>query len=118
MHALDADRVDVAVQEHRRVVGPPPDERDDIRARAGNFLNLGVKSKPAQVTADKTGNLLLAGPALSLPSMLVIRSYIGTQKTIVYCSLVVVMATITGMIPFRNATIDLFMVTSLLSNTF
>ncbi len=42
--------------------------------------------------------LLLAGPALSLPSMLVIRSYIGTKKTVVYCSLVVVMATITGMI--------------------
>jgi len=43
-------------------------------------------------------SLLLAGPALSLPNMLVIRSYIGTQKTIVYCLLVVVMATISGMI--------------------
>ncbi|HRZ28832.1 MAG TPA: permease, partial [Spirochaetota bacterium] len=42
--------------------------------------------------------LLLAGPALSLPNMLVIRSYIGTQKTVVYCSLVVVMATISGMV--------------------
>jgi uncharacterized membrane protein YraQ (UPF0718 family) len=42
--------------------------------------------------------LLLAGPALSLPSMLVIRSAIGTQKTIVYVCLVVIMATITGMI--------------------
>jgi uncharacterized membrane protein YraQ (UPF0718 family) len=42
--------------------------------------------------------LLLAGPALSLPNMLVIRSYIGTQKTVVYCSLVVIMATISGMI--------------------
>jgi len=42
--------------------------------------------------------LLLAGPALSLPSMLVIRSAIGTQKTILYVSLVVIMATITGMI--------------------
>jgi hypothetical protein len=42
--------------------------------------------------------LLLAGPALSLPNMLVIRSVIGTQKTVVYCSLVVVMATISGMI--------------------
>jgi len=42
--------------------------------------------------------LLLAGPALSLPSMLVIRSVIGTKKTIVYVLLVVVMATITGMI--------------------
>lgn len=41
--------------------------------------------------------LLLAGPALSLPSMLVIRGVLGTQKTVVYVSLVVVMATITGM---------------------
>lgn len=42
--------------------------------------------------------LLLAGPALSLPSMLVIRSVIGTKKTVVYVSLVVVMATTSGMI--------------------
>jgi len=42
--------------------------------------------------------LLLAGPALSLPSMLVIRRAIGTKKTVVYVSLVVIMATITGMI--------------------
>lgn len=42
--------------------------------------------------------LLLAGPALSLPNMLVIRGVIGTQKTVVYVSLVVVMATITGLI--------------------
>jgi len=42
--------------------------------------------------------LLLAGPALSLPSMLVIRNIIGTKKTVIYVSLVVVMATITGMI--------------------
>jgi len=42
--------------------------------------------------------LLLAGPALSLPNMLVIRSVMGTKKTVVYVSLVVVMATISGMI--------------------
>ena len=42
--------------------------------------------------------LLLAGPALSLPNMLVIRGVIGTQKTVVYVSLVVVMATISGLI--------------------
>jgi len=42
--------------------------------------------------------LLLAGPALSLPSMLVLRSIMGTKKTVVYVSLVVIMATITGMI--------------------
>lgn len=42
--------------------------------------------------------LLLAGPALSLPSMLVLRSVMGTKKTVVFICLVVVMATITGMI--------------------
>jgi len=40
--------------------------------------------------------LLLAGPALSLPSMIVISSYLGTRKTVAYVSLVVVMATATG----------------------
>ncbi|MFA6350633.1 MAG: permease [Candidatus Omnitrophota bacterium] len=42
--------------------------------------------------------LLLAGPALSLPSMLVLRSIMGTKKTVVYVALVIVMATISGMI--------------------
>ncbi|MBN2281720.1 MAG: permease [Candidatus Marinimicrobia bacterium] len=42
--------------------------------------------------------LLLAGPALSLPNMLVIRNVMGTKKTIVFSSLVIVMATISGMI--------------------
>ncbi len=42
--------------------------------------------------------LLLAGPALSLPNMLVIRSVMGTKKTVVFVSLVVVMATVTGML--------------------
>ena len=42
--------------------------------------------------------LLLAGPSLSLPNMIVIRGIIGTQKTVVYVALVVVMATITGLI--------------------
>jgi hypothetical protein len=42
--------------------------------------------------------LLLAGPALSLPSMLVLRSIMGTKKTTVYCLLVVVMSTLTGWI--------------------
>jgi len=40
--------------------------------------------------------LLLAGPALSLPSMLVIRQVLGTKKTVTYVALVVVMATLTG----------------------
>ena len=42
--------------------------------------------------------LLLAGPALSLPSMLVIRTLMGTKKTLTYILLVVVMATVTGMV--------------------
>ncbi len=41
--------------------------------------------------------LLLAGPALSLPNMLVINSYLGPKKTITYCTLVVVMATVCGL---------------------
>ena len=42
--------------------------------------------------------LLLAGPALSLPNMLVIRGVMGTKKTLVYIGLVVVMATVTGVV--------------------
>jgi uncharacterized protein len=42
--------------------------------------------------------LLLAGPALSLPSMLVIRSVIGTKKMLAYVGLVVLMSTFTGML--------------------
>lgn len=42
--------------------------------------------------------LLLAGPALSLPNMLVIRSVLGTQKTVVFVCLVVIMSTISGLI--------------------
>jgi uncharacterized membrane protein YraQ (UPF0718 family) len=41
--------------------------------------------------------LLLAGPSLSLPNMLVIRGVMGTQKTIVYVVLVVVLSTIAGL---------------------
>ncbi len=42
--------------------------------------------------------LLLAGPALSLPNMLVIGSVMGIKKTVVFVLLVIVMATITGML--------------------
>ncbi len=42
--------------------------------------------------------LLLAGPALSLPNMLVIRSVMGTKKTTVFVLLVMVMATLSGLI--------------------
>ncbi len=55
------------------------------------LMNSGMGKGPALA-------LLLAGPALSLPNMLVIRSVIGTQKTVVYVSLVVVMATISALI--------------------
>lgn len=40
--------------------------------------------------------LLLAGPSLSLPNLLVIQGVMGTKKTVVYVSLVIVMATISG----------------------
>lgn len=55
------------------------------------LINNGMGKGPALA-------LLLAGPALSLPNMLVIRSVIGTQKTVVYVSLVIIMATISGLI--------------------
>lgn len=55
------------------------------------LINAGMGKGPALA-------LLLAGPALSLPNMLVIRSVMGTQKTIVFVSLVVVMATISGLL--------------------
>ncbi|MFH1296296.1 MAG: permease [Bacteroidota bacterium] len=42
--------------------------------------------------------LLLAGPSLSLPNMLVIRSVIGIQKTLVYVLIVVVLSTIAGLL--------------------
>jgi len=53
------------------------------------FMELGMGKGPALA-------LLLAGPALSLPSMLVIRKIMGTQKMLTYVGLVVVMSTITG----------------------
>ncbi len=42
--------------------------------------------------------LLLAGPALSLPNMIVIMRVMGTAKTVAFCGLVVVMATASGLI--------------------
>ena len=55
------------------------------------FMDLGMGKGPALA-------LLLAGPALSLPNMLAIRSIMGTKKTLTYVILVVIMATITGYI--------------------
>jgi len=55
------------------------------------LMKLGMVKGPALA-------LLLAGPAVSLPNLLVIRKIMGTQKTLVFTGFVVVMATITGMI--------------------
>lgn len=55
------------------------------------LMGLGMGKGPALA-------LLLAGPALSLPNMLVIRSVMGTKKTLVFIGLVVVMATLSGFI--------------------
>jgi hypothetical protein len=55
------------------------------------FMDLGMGKGPAL-------SLLLAGPALSLPAMLVLRSIMGTKKMLTYVALVVVMATFTGYI--------------------
>jgi len=55
------------------------------------FLGLGMGKGPALA-------LLLAGPALSLPNMLVIRSIMGTKRALVYIGLVVIMSTFIGMI--------------------
>jgi len=55
------------------------------------FVNLGMGKGPALA-------LLLAGPALSLPNMLVIRSIMGAKKTLTYIVLVVIFATISGYI--------------------
>jgi len=55
------------------------------------LLGAGMSKGPALA-------LLLAGPALSLPSMLVIRSILGTKKALVFVFLVVTMATLSGMI--------------------
>jgi uncharacterized membrane protein YraQ (UPF0718 family) len=41
--------------------------------------------------------LLLAGPALSLPSMIAIASIMGIKKTATYCVIVVILSTIAGM---------------------
>lgn len=54
------------------------------------FLDMGMGRGPALA-------LLLAGPALSLPSMIVIIRVMGAKKALTYILLVVIMATITGM---------------------
>ena len=53
------------------------------------LMNLGMHKGPVLA-------LLLAGPALSLPSMIVLQRIMGTAKMLVFVGLVIVMATITG----------------------
>jgi uncharacterized membrane protein YraQ (UPF0718 family) len=55
------------------------------------FVEKGMASGPALA-------LLLAGPSLSLPNMLVIGKVLGTKKTIAYITLVVIFSTIAGLI--------------------
>jgi uncharacterized membrane protein YraQ (UPF0718 family) len=57
----------------------------------GGLLHAGMGQGPALA-------LLLAGPAVSLPNLLVIRSVLGTRKTLVYLLLVVAMSTAAGLI--------------------
>jgi hypothetical protein len=55
------------------------------------LMNLGMHKGPVLA-------LLLAGPALSLPSMIVIQRIMGTLKTIVFVGLVIIMSTVVGML--------------------
>lgn len=55
------------------------------------LLGVGMGKGPALA-------LLLAGPALSLPNMLVIGSVMGVKKTAVFCGIIVIMSTIAGLI--------------------
>jgi uncharacterized membrane protein YraQ (UPF0718 family) len=55
------------------------------------FMELGMGKGPALT-------LLLAGPALSLPNMIVLGRIMGVKKTLTYATLVVIMATFTGMV--------------------
>ena len=55
------------------------------------FLELGMGNGPALA-------LLLAGPALSLPSILVIRKIMGNKRAFAYVGLVVISSTLAGLI--------------------
>ncbi len=55
------------------------------------LINKGMHQGPALA-------LLLSGPSLSLPNMLVIRKILGTTKTFVYVLLVIIYSTIAGLI--------------------
>jgi len=55
------------------------------------LMKLGMAKGPALA-------LLLAGPALSIPSILVLIKIMGAKKTLVFCSLAVVMSTVVGLV--------------------
>ncbi len=66
------------------------------------FQKANLKDNERDALAEKSEvsgqTLLLAGPSLSLLNRLVIRGIVGTQKTMVYVSLVIVMAALSGML--------------------
>jgi uncharacterized membrane protein YraQ (UPF0718 family) len=89
-----------------RAVGGNSLQSNFVAAFAGAFMYFATLTE-VPILQGLIGNgmgqgpalaLLLAGPALSLPSMLVIRSVMGTTKTVVFISLVVVMATVSGVV--------------------
>ena len=55
------------------------------------LINKGMASGPALA-------LLLAGPSISLPNLLVIRKVLGNKKTLVYISLVIIYSSLSGLI--------------------
>jgi hypothetical protein len=55
------------------------------------FMDLGMGKGPALA-------LLLAGPSLSLPSIITLSRIMGIKKTLTYICLVVIMSTITGLV--------------------
>ena len=55
------------------------------------FMDMGMGKGPALA-------LLLAGPALSLPSIIVLQRFIGWRKTLTFVALVVIMATVSGLL--------------------
>lgn len=56
-----------------------------------SFMSLGMLKGPATA-------LLLAGPSLSLPNMIVISKVMGIKKTLTYVSLVVILSALIGML--------------------
>ena len=55
------------------------------------FMDMGMGKGPALA-------LLLAGPALSIPSIIVLQRIIGWKKTLTFVVLVVIMATVSGLL--------------------